>query len=68
VAAEETVRIRVGIDANYANARHEDEYDTGIPRSEWNAMSEAERGAVLEEWRRDEVANQIDSWAAVIED
>lgn len=63
---EETVKISVGIDAEFANTRYEDIYDTGITRSEWETKTDEERHAIAEEFRRDVLTDQINSWAQVV--
>lgn len=68
MANEETVKLNVGIDAEFANTRYEDIHDTGITRVEWESKTNEERHAITEEWRRDILADQISSWAKVVED
>lgn len=41
--AEETVKLKVTLGIGLANAQQEDEIDTGILVSEWEALTEEER-------------------------
>lgn len=65
----DTVKLRVGMEVNYiAGSTQEDVVDTGITRSEWNAMTEEQRDKIREDYAEIEVSNHVDAWAIVVDD
>lgn len=60
-----TVRIKLYVDTGFANCKHEDEEE--IDRGVWEAMSEEERAACLEDAAQTYLSNCIDFGAYVEE-
>lgn len=64
---DDRIKIRVHIGVSFAaNADHE-EIVPGPTRAEWDAMSERERNAYLEETAQDTLSNYLDLTAYVEE-
>ena len=64
MAAEQTVKVSVGIQVNYiANSSRTCVVDTGIPWPEWDEMTEAQREEVLDGCAQVEVENSVSAWA-----
>jgi hypothetical protein len=62
-----TVRIKTAIRVGYiAGSTRENEYE--FPRDEWEALDEAGRQAVLDEYADGEIANHVEAAAWVEED
>ncbi|MEU6709961.1 hypothetical protein ABZ897_00665 [Nonomuraea sp. NPDC046802] len=62
---EETIKLKVDLSISLANAKQEDVIDTGIPLSEWNALTEEERQKRGDEKWREWIWEYIDGgWEA----
>ena len=68
MSGEETVKIRVGMNVNYAiGTTNEEEIDTGYTRAEWDALSEKDRDEEMRAYVDEHVANHLDSWWTEVE-
>lgn len=66
---EPTIKIELGMSVGYiANSTREETFDTEIPVSEWEAMTEEEREERLQTELDVFVGNNLDAWANVVEE
>lgn len=63
----DTVKIKVGIAVNYI-ANSDRDYVVEYDRAKWDAMSEAEREALLEEFAQGEIDDHVEAYACLAED
>lgn len=69
MGSESTVKLNVGMQVGYiANSTRECEVDTGIPRSEWDAMTQEKRDEICNEYAQGEVDDAVSAWAEPIDD
>lgn len=61
------IRIKVGMAVSYIAASKR-EYTIEIPREEWEAMTEEQQAAYLDELAQEELNNYAEAWAVVEED
>lgn len=61
----DNIKIRVGMEVGYIAGSTREDVIEGPPRTEWEAMTDAEREQYLEDIAREEVANTVSAWAVV---
>lgn len=62
----EMITIKMYVNTGFANATHEDSFQ--MEHSEWDAMSESEQGAFLDQAAQDYMSNYIECGAYVEEE
>ena len=65
--ADDVVRIKVGMCVSYI-ANSKTEHVEEIPRAEWDAMTEEERSAYLDDLAQEQINSYAEAWAEVEED
>jgi hypothetical protein len=66
---EPTVKLNVGMQVGYiANSTREYVVDTGITRSEWDAMPEDERNQIRDDYAQGAIDETVSAWAELVED
>jgi hypothetical protein len=64
--SEEMIRVKVGVSMRaVSGSKQEDVVE--IPRAEWEAMTDEEREARLNQMAEAAVSNEVDAWAYVEE-
>lgn len=68
MSTEPTIKIKVSLGIGLSNAEQSDVIDTGIPLSEWNALTKEEQDKRIHEEWEEWAWEYIDGGASVVED